>query len=258
MWREWGAGPALALLHGAHGSWTHWIRNVEALAARFRVLAPDMPGFGDSGPPPDPPTAEALAAAVSDGLDALVPPPAPVHLAGFSLGGIVAGLVAARQGSRVRTLALLGPNGMALPRRPLPALRRPRATMTLAEIADVHRDNVAALMFGDPARVDELAVHVQLDNVRRTRFRAGDIPDSDVLLRALPAVRARLLGVWGERDAYAAPHVEVRRTTLAAFQPDVEFHVVPEAGHWVVYEAAERVNGLLLQSLGAGEVAGVG
>src|SRR5690606_94454 len=44
VWRLWGNGPPLVLLHGAFGSWTHWLRNIPALAARFRVIAPDMPG----------------------------------------------------------------------------------------------------------------------------------------------------------------------------------------------------------------------
>jgi pimeloyl-ACP methyl ester carboxylesterase len=249
-WRQWGAGRAVVLLHGAHGSWTHWVLNVPVLAERFHVLAPDLPGFGDSAPAPEPHTAEGLAALVSEGLDAMVPPPARLDLVGFSFGGIVAGLVAARPAARVRTLVLLGPNGMALPREPLPALRRPAPAMTPAETAQVHRDNLAALMIADPRRVDDVAIHVQVENVRRTRFRVGDIPDSDVLLRALPAVRARVVGVWGDRDLYAAPYLEARRATLARWHPDLDFRVIEGAGHWAIYEAADRVNAILLETLG--------
>lgn len=249
VWREWGAGRAVVLLHGAHGSWTHWIRNVGPLAAHFRVLAPDMPGFGESATPAEPHTAEALAEAMCAGIAEVVPAPELLDVAGFSFGGIVAGLVAARVGARVRTLALLGPNGMALPREPLPVLRRPGAAMTPAEVVEVHRDNLAALMIADPARVDDLAVHVQLDNVRRTRFRVGDIPDSDVLLRALPGVTTRLVGVWGERDPYAAPYLDARRATLARFTRDLDFRVLDGVGHWTAYEAADRVNAILLETL---------
>ena len=44
VWHTWGTGEPLVLLHGGSGSWTHWIRNVEALAAAGRrVVVPDLP-----------------------------------------------------------------------------------------------------------------------------------------------------------------------------------------------------------------------
>ena len=72
VWRAWGAGPPLVLLHGASGSWTHWIRNVLPLAERFRVLAPDMPGYGESDAPPEPHTADRLADLVTAGIDQIL------------------------------------------------------------------------------------------------------------------------------------------------------------------------------------------
>ena len=48
VWHAWGEGPPLLLLHGSHGSWTHWIRNVDALAVSRTVWAPDIPNHGDS------------------------------------------------------------------------------------------------------------------------------------------------------------------------------------------------------------------
>lgn len=49
IWRRWGQGsaPALVLLHGGYGSWTHWLKNVESLAARYTVWAADLPGLGE-------------------------------------------------------------------------------------------------------------------------------------------------------------------------------------------------------------------
>ena len=83
VWRAWGAGPPLVLLHGASGSWTHWVRNVLPLAERFRVLAPDMPGYGESDAPPEPHTADRLADLVTAGIDQILPAPATFDLAGF-------------------------------------------------------------------------------------------------------------------------------------------------------------------------------
>src|SRR6266446_2153853 len=124
VWRAWGEGPPLVLLHGASGSWTHWIRNVLQLARHHRVLVPDMPGYGESDAPPEPHTADGLAALVAAGIDAMLPPPAAFDLAGFSFGAIIGGLVAAALAGRVRTLVLLGPGGPGL----TPAPPRARAS----------------------------------------------------------------------------------------------------------------------------------
>jgi pimeloyl-ACP methyl ester carboxylesterase len=248
-WRAWGHGAAVVLLHGATGSWNHWLRNVDALARRYRVLAPDMPGYGDSDMPAEP-TAASVAAALSDGLDALVPAPAEIRIVGFSFGGIIAGLVAERQGARVSRLVLIGPNGMALPHADLPALRRIHAGMADAEVDETHRENLRAVMLAAPGRADDVAVCLHAENVGRARFRSGGIPESDTLLRALPGVRACISGIWGERDAFALPHLDERRRVLARFQPDLDFRVVPGAGHWVPYEAPDEVNRMLLEMLG--------
>jgi len=42
VWRVFGRGEPLALLHGGTGSWLHWVRNVEALAADFMLLVPEF------------------------------------------------------------------------------------------------------------------------------------------------------------------------------------------------------------------------
>lgn len=182
VWRVWGEGRPLVLLHGASGSRTHSIRNILPLARHFRVIVPDMPGFGDSDAPPEPHTADLLADLVASGLDVIVPPSAERDMAGFSLGGIIGGLVAARLGRRIGTLVLLGPGGL----RPAPAPRRPlrslRSDMAPEEIVGAHRENLRILMIANPERVDDLAVLVQMENVRRARFKSGTIPTSDALL----------------------------------------------------------------------------
>ena len=249
VWRIWGDGPPLVLLHGASGSWTHWIRNILPLALHFRVLVPDLPGFGDSDMPPEPHTAETVAGLVAFGLDVLVSPSAKIRIAGFSFGGIIGGLVAARLALRVHTIVLLGPGGLALTRAPIPPLRRTESSMTADEIRGVHRENLRLLMIASPEAIDSLAVYLQMENVRRARFKSGSIPSSNVLLQALPAIRARITGIWGRNDAFAASHIEDRRQVLASVQQDLDFRVIEGAGHWVMYEAADEVNAALLDML---------
>ena len=250
VWRAWGSGRPLVLLHGASGSWTHWIRNVLPLAARFEVIAPDVPGFGDSESVPEPHTAETLADLVADGFSAALSRGEPFDLAGFSFGGIIGGLVAARLGHRVRTLVLAGAGGLGLPGATLSPLARVPDGAPANEIRETHRENLRRLMLADPRAADDLAVHLHIENVRRARFKSGSIPASDVLVRALPAIRARIAGIWGARDAFVAPDINARRQCLASVQPGLDFRVIPGAGHWSIYEAAEEVNAALLDMLG--------
>lgn len=245
-WRLWGnGGRPVVLLHGASGAWTHWIRNIPVLAECGRVIAPDMPGFGMSDLVPETHTADALADLVAEGIEEVVSDPAPFDLAGFSFGGIIGSLVAARLGTRIRNLVLLGPGGLGLPRSPMPSLSAVRSGMTVEEERAVHRDNLRILMIADPKKVDALAVTLQIDNLRRARFRSGRIPESDALVRVLPKVRSRIITAWGERDAFVGGDLEARRRVFAPFQSAADFHVITGAGHWLPYEAADEINAIL-------------
>src|SRR5690606_29371629 len=88
VWRCWGQGRPLVLLHGGSGSWTHWLRNIEALAASGRqVWAPDLPGFGDSAPPAGGNDADAAAEPLADGLRELIGE-GPHEIVAFSFGSL--------------------------------------------------------------------------------------------------------------------------------------------------------------------------
>ncbi|MFN8953387.1 MAG: alpha/beta fold hydrolase, partial [Burkholderiales bacterium] len=74
VWHAWGqpTQPAVVLLHGGSGSWTHWVRNIAPLqAAGWRVLVPDLPGFGDSDLPPGCTDVDALPVHLHAGLQQL-------------------------------------------------------------------------------------------------------------------------------------------------------------------------------------------
>ena len=79
-------------------------------------------------------------------LDLVTPPATELDIAGFSFGGIIGGLVAARLGRRVPTLVLLGPGGMALPHSPPPPLLPIQSDAALEEIQFGHRENLRRLM----------------------------------------------------------------------------------------------------------------
>jgi pimeloyl-ACP methyl ester carboxylesterase len=248
VWRSWGHGPPLVLLHGGYGSWTHWVRNVLPLSRQFRVIAPDLPGLGESATPPEPWTAEGLAAIIVTGIEAVVRRGDELRLAGFSFGGVIGGNVAAQLGDRLRDFVVVGSNGLGLERSPTPLKRVPPDAGVEEEFA-IHRYNLNQLMIADPAKIDELALYLQKINHARARMRSRRFSRSDALAQALPKVRGRLDGIWGERDATAYPHLDERARILRSVQPAARFAVVPGAGHWVQFEAADRFNALLADFL---------
>ncbi len=107
-YRAAGEGRPLVLLHGigsGSASWAAQLDERSGLAARFRVIAWDCPGYGGSDPLPG----EAPAPAdYADALDALLDGLgiARVHLVGHSLGGLIAAAFAARRAERLLSLAL--------------------------------------------------------------------------------------------------------------------------------------------------------
>jgi 2-hydroxy-6-oxonona-2,4-dienedioate hydrolase len=108
VWHAWGDGPPLVLLHGGTGSWRHWVRNIEAFADHRRVVCADLPGLGCSDMPPNPEDPPAMAAILARGLDEVIGPDGLYDVAGFSYGGVMAGVLAARDQGRVRSLTIVG------------------------------------------------------------------------------------------------------------------------------------------------------
>jgi pimeloyl-ACP methyl ester carboxylesterase len=248
-WRCWGSGPALVLLHGGHGAWSHWIRNVEPLGARFRVIVADMPGYGDSARPPEPYSAASIAEILVRGLDEIVPPSERFHVAGFSFGGVVGGHVAALAGARCASITVVGSNGLGLKRPELEPLGSWRGVEDPEALSAIHRRNLAILMIADPAKVDDLAVHIQTTNTRRTFVKSRPISRTGALREALTRVHAQINGIWGARDATAGEFLPDRERTLRELQPGARFRTIPGAGHWVAYEAADAFNATLTELL---------
>lgn len=249
VWHVWGEGPALVLLHGGYGSWTHWLRNIDALARRYRVIAGDLPGLGESATPPMPFTPEGLAAIIDAGLDRVLAPGERFHLAGFSFGAMLGSFVAAGRGAQLRSMTLVGSASMGLRRAPMQEMKPPRRHMSAAEVAELQRANLGILMFADKDRIDDLAVRLQCDNVDRARVKSRRFAHMDLLGPVLPRIAAPLGGIWGERDITAYPWVDDRRDLLRRVQPEASFAVIPGAGHWVMYEAADAFDRALLDRL---------
>lgn len=109
-----GSGPTLLFLHGAGGP--KWTPLHERLAADWRVIAPEHPGFGRSEIPDWMMSMGDLAFFYLDVLDALGQD--KVHIVGHSMGGWLAAEIGVRNTRRVATLSLMAPAGISAPEAP--------------------------------------------------------------------------------------------------------------------------------------------
>ncbi len=224
----------LVLLHGGSGSWTHWLRNVEHLSQFRTVWALDIPGFGDSSLPSGVTDADGLVPYMADIIQHTFAGEA-VDVMGFSFGGMTAGLVAAEYPQLIRQLILVGAPGLGIFGKELP-MRGMTPHMDATAQRNVHRHNLSAMMFKHPETVTEDVIDLQQANVVRDRLRRRRIARTDVLARAQLHWACPVHGVWAEGDALYLNTLEQVPRVLPKLE---SFSVVPDAGHWVMYERPE-------------------
>ncbi len=259
VWRRWGTGRPLVLLHGGSGSWTHWLRCIAPLAAAGRaVWVPDLPGFGDSARPPGGGDADAVAPVLHTGLQALFGATA-VDVAAFSFGSLAAALMEAATPGAIARLVIVGAPALAL-ERPL-ALRAWHHLEDEAARRAVHRHNLGVLMLHDPAGVSDAVVDLHAANMARDRMRTRRLVRTDAMARALRALRCPLDAIYGAHDALYAGHWDRLEALLRTVPALRGLHMVDGAGHWVQHEDPAAVLALLHRLLGdpqAGGSAGAG
>jgi pimeloyl-ACP methyl ester carboxylesterase len=245
VWRTWGKGLPVVLFHGAQGAWSHWIRNIDALAETRTVWAADLPGHGDSAMPPSQDHA-GITGALADGLRRLMPEALPVDIVGFSLGGVIGANLAALHPDVVRRIVLVDTGGLDTPHGPV-KLNRVRG-LRGEERRTVLRNNLLSLMIHSPAKVDELAMHLQVTNGFKGRLNVVDLVMPDKLLLALPKITAQVDAIWADFDQ-PHPTPDVQEKVLREVHPDLDFRVIANSGHWVMYEQADAFNQVIRELL---------
>jgi pimeloyl-ACP methyl ester carboxylesterase len=244
-----GNGPPLVLLHGGMGSINHWHRNISALARHFTVHALDMPGYGESPTVSKDTPNDDYIALVMAALNATVPT-GSFRLAGFSFGGIISALCAARLGPRVEKLSLMGPGGFRRLGAPLDLKKIPRASEGETVMREVLHYNLRVMMIADPVKVTDEAVDLHLANVRRTRFDGRHFSLTPGLMATcLRQMTCPAQIIWGEKDALCFPNVLPRVDEVRAAMPGIRIDLIPDGGHWIQYEAADEVNRAMLDFL---------
>jgi pimeloyl-ACP methyl ester carboxylesterase len=230
---EAGEGPPALAVHGLGGTKGSFLATVTALSNRYRTIAFDLPGFGDSDKPIRAAYDARFFADVSiDLLDALELD--RVHLIGNSLGGRVALEVALCRPDRVDRLVLLAPSlAWRRARQWVPLLRLTRPELGLVQLAPravidgiVRRVIPGADDGWVAAGVDEF-LRAYLTPAGRAAFYAAarhiyleEPHGQDGFWPRLETLRADALFIWGRRD----------RLVPIAFARHVA-EVLPQAGH---------------------------
>jgi pimeloyl-ACP methyl ester carboxylesterase len=248
---EAGTGAPVLAIHGLGATKGSFLPTVVALADRFRVIAADLPGFGDSDKPIgvryDP---GYFADTIIDLLDALGLD--RVHLIGNSLGGRIALEIGLRTPQRVGRVALLAPSlAWRRPRRWAPALRLVRPELGLIQLAPrpVVQALVQRLIPGadsgwTAAGVDEF-LRAYLTPAGRAAFYAAarhiylEAPyGKDGFWPRLGELTPDALFVWGRRDTLV-PIAFARHVAEALPQAS---HLELDCGHVPQIERPAQTN----------------
>lgn len=253
VWRVWGkTGRAVVLLHGGSGSWRHWIRNIDELVSRgYRVYVPDLPGFGDSSLPPVGFDADAHTEWILLGLEELLGP-VSCDIVGFSFGAMVAAFVAVQGPSRVDRLILVGaPALMESPARRV-IIKNWRAPEFRGKEREAHRHNLRALMLTREESASDFAIDLYGADAERDRIPQRRLFRTDILRRQMPLVQCPVWGIWGNDDALLEGNLDAIEAGMAGAPFFKGLTLIPDAGHWVQFESAERFNRTLYSLLDSG------
>jgi pimeloyl-ACP methyl ester carboxylesterase len=248
-YHEAGDGPPLVMLHGSGpgvSGWANFSGILSHFARHFRVIAPDLPGYGRTpaalGAPP--PQAAKAVLAMMDALGI-----ARTDIIGNSFGGMLGALLAAQHADRVRRLVCIGGIGFwTLSSFP------PEGLLRLVEfVEDPSRDRLTAWltsMVYDPAFVTEEMIEGRLALATRPDIMAASKamysratfaaitanlrgPNALASVAHLASIDAQTLLCWGRDDRVNPLDGALLPMRLI---PNCELHVFPKCGHWAMIE----------------------
>lgn len=242
-----GAGAPLVLIHGLAASIEIWERVIGPLSKRFRVLAFDLPGFGEASKPDAAYDAPFFVGQLARFLDAMGL--ARAHLAGSSMGASLIIRFSAKHGSRINRAVLAAPGGFASYIHPflrapaLPLIGGIMSRPSRAANAFAVRLSMADPQNATPALIDLADRHSRLPGahrafVRTLRAIAGPfgLKDLDSFARDAGTLRQPVLAFWGKQDRIFPVSQTDRVKRLI---PHAELQILDRCGHYPQWEQAE-------------------
>lgn len=250
-YNEAGEGPALVLIHGAGPGaygWSNYATNVEALAAHFRVLVIDLPGYGKSDVKPAGSDFPAWwATKLGQFLDALSIDKA--HFVGNSLGGMITMRLAMDRPEKVDKMILMGPAGGVpiFTQAPTPGIL---SIVTFYEGDGPSFEKLKAFadqFTYDPGLITDELLQSRLEKASQKkfidtppmRFTPGMKIEPIWQDPRLSQIQHETLIVWGREDK-----VNPLDTGMILLRqiPRARLYVIPQCGHWAQYEHSDEFN----------------
>lgn len=256
-----GRGPSVLLLHGFPDTSYLWRHQIPVLRdAGFRVIAPDLRGFGDSGKPKriDDYALRNILSDVAGLLTAVGVPRA--HIVGHDWGAAVAWLLAALMPRRVDHLVVLSVGHPSVFQRPTPEQREKSWYVLLYQFPGVaeellrrHNFRLYRELMRDEGDVDRYVKDFSKPGALTAAlnwYRANLHPSSELNPpRQLPQIAAPTLGIWSTGDRAM---LERQMTDSARFvRGEWRYERIDGASHWIPLDAPNRLNDLLLEFLGS-------
>jgi len=235
-----GSGRVLLMIHGFGADKDNWQRFAGFFTKHYLVIAPDLPGFGDSSNPADMRfDVESQAARLAAFADALGL--AQMHVVGNSMGGQIAAVLAVRRPDLVASLALFDPLGVEQEPgvQPSTTMRRLAAgeNMLLPRDRPAFDSMIGLMFYKVPWVPGALASHYATHWIRRMELHTrvfSDITGRYVpLMPLLPQLHVPTLVLWGADDEIL-PAGGAR--VLAQGLANGTQVVIPECGHLPMLE----------------------
>ena len=252
-YQDVGTGEAVVFIHGSGpgaSGHSNFKQNYPAFAAAgYRVIVPDLPGYGASSKPQTVYSLDFFVSALSGLLDAL--DIQRCVLVGNSLGGAIAIKLALDQPGRVSRLVLMAPGGLMDKEQyylQMEGIQKMGAAFANGELNDAAgMRRLLSLQLFDPALISDETVAERVAVVGQQPacvLTSMQVPN---LTSRLPELQCPILGFWGINDKFCP--ASGAQTLLAACRR-IRFVLLSECGHWVMVEHRELFNRECLVFLG--------
>ncbi|MEN2975498.1 MAG: alpha/beta hydrolase [Candidatus Caldarchaeales archaeon] len=242
-----GDNHPLLLIHGWGSSSYSWRRNYPDLSKTFKIVALDLPGFGNSAPLPSGINLDSVSSHIFNLLDQL--DLRQTYLVGHSMGGVISAYLAGKRPERISKLVLESPSFLG---------RRPFFT-------DLVKNKVIAKIlirflisksfvrrglrssYGNPDLITEETIEGYYQSVVKSGYTL--LEASDILkefdIGILERITCPILFVLGEKDKW----IPIEETMRIADRMNAQIAVIPGAGHIPHEERPQEFNRIIVEFL---------